>query len=46
MTDSRISVEVSFWIDDPTRSEFVAARSEFFRRVDRRFDEAEIALAG
>lgn len=46
MNDSRLTVEVSFWIDDPTHAEFVAARSKFFRRVNRRFDEAGIALAG
>ncbi|WP_458185872.1 mechanosensitive ion channel family protein [Haladaptatus sp. NG-WS-4] len=45
MTDSRVGVEVRFWIDDPDHSEFVAIRSEFFRRVDRRFDEEGITLA-
>ncbi|WP_458207296.1 mechanosensitive ion channel family protein [Haladaptatus sp. NG-SE-30] len=45
MSDSRIGVEVRFWIDDPEHAEFVAARSEFFRRVNRRFDEAGISLA-
>ncbi len=46
MNDSRLTVEVSFWIDDPTHAEFVAARSEFFRRVNRRFDDAGITLVG
>ncbi|WP_227353123.1 mechanosensitive ion channel family protein [Haladaptatus salinisoli] len=46
MNDSRIDVEVRFWIDDPNHSEFVAARSEFFRRVERRLDEAGISLSG
>lgn len=46
MDDSRLTVEISFWIDDPTRSEFVATRSEFFHRVNRRFDEVEITPAG
>jgi small conductance mechanosensitive channel len=45
MTDSRVDVEVRFWIDDPDHSEFVAARSEFFRRVERRFGEEGISLS-
>ncbi|GAA0223428.1 hypothetical protein GCM10009000_042800 [Halobacterium noricense] len=39
MTDSGVSVQVRFWIDNPDHAEFVAARSEFFSRVNRRFDE-------
>ncbi len=46
MTDSRITVEARFWLDDPDHAEFVAIRSEFFHRVNRRFDEERISLAG
>jgi len=39
-----ITVQAEFWVDDPARVEIVDVRSDFRRRVKRRFDEEELTL--
>lgn len=40
-----ITVRAEFWVDDPSRGGIADIRSDFRRRVKRRFDEAGLTLA-
>ncbi len=40
-----VTVQAEFWIDDPARGGVADVRSEFRRRVKRRFDETDLTLA-
>jgi small-conductance mechanosensitive channel len=40
-----ITVEASFWVDDPFRADVVAIRSDFRREVKQRFDAEGLTLA-
>jgi small-conductance mechanosensitive channel len=40
-----ISVQAEFWVDDPGRADVATVRSDFRRRVKRRFDDADLTLA-
>ena len=43
--ENAITIEAAFWIGDPMDVDVVTLRSDFRRRVKRRFDEAGITLA-
>ncbi|WP_424016823.1 mechanosensitive ion channel family protein [Halorientalis pallida] len=43
--ENAITVQVEFWIDDPSNSDIVTLRSDFRRVVKRRFDEEGITIA-
>ncbi|WP_336036244.1 mechanosensitive ion channel family protein [Halobacterium yunchengense] len=40
-----VTVQAEFWVEDPGRADVAAVRSDFRRRVKRRFDEADLTLA-
>jgi small-conductance mechanosensitive channel len=40
-----ITVQAEFWIDDPAGGGLADIRSDFRRRLKRRFDEADLTLA-
>ncbi|UWG47581.1 Small-conductance mechanosensitive channel [Halanaeroarchaeum sp. HSR-CO] len=42
--DSFVGLKSRFWIDDPSRSDFVKTRSEYVQSVKERFDEAGIDI--
>ncbi|WP_336034278.1 mechanosensitive ion channel family protein [Halobacterium yunchengense] len=42
--DSYVGLKSRFWIDDPSRSDFVKTRSEYVQAVKERFDEAGIDI--
>jgi small-conductance mechanosensitive channel len=39
-----VTVEVSFWVSDPTRRDLAEIQSDFRREVKRRFDDADLTL--
>ncbi len=43
--ENAITIQAEFWIGDPMDADVVTVRSDFRRRVKRRFDEAGITLA-
>jgi small conductance mechanosensitive channel len=42
--DSYVGLKSRFWIEDPSRSDFVKTRSEYVQRVKERFDDAGIDI--
>ncbi|MFB6132434.1 MAG: mechanosensitive ion channel family protein [Halanaeroarchaeum sp.] len=42
--DSYVGLKSRFWIDDPSRSDFVKTRSEYVQSVKERFDEEGIDI--
>ncbi|AKH97738.1 mechanosensitive ion channel family protein [Halanaeroarchaeum sulfurireducens] len=42
--DSYVGLKSRFWIDDPSRSDFVKIRSEYIQTVKERFDEEGIDI--
>ena len=42
--DSYVGLKSRFWIDNPSRSDFVKTRSEYVQSVKERFDEAGIDI--
>ncbi|MGM0399587.1 MAG: mechanosensitive ion channel family protein [Halobacteriota archaeon] len=42
--DSYVGLKSRFWIDDPSRSDFVKTKSEYVQSVKERFDEAGIDI--
>ncbi|WP_232701227.1 mechanosensitive ion channel family protein [Halobacterium wangiae] len=42
--DSYVGLKSRFWIDNPSRSDFVKTRSTYVQRVKERFDEAGIDI--
>lgn len=44
VNDSRIRIESRVWIAEPSRPDYVRIRSEYLKRVTRRFREAGISL--
>ncbi|MGB9963646.1 mechanosensitive ion channel family protein [Halobacterium sp. CBA1126] len=42
--DSYVGLKSRFWIDDPSRSDFVKTRSEYVQSVKQRFDEEGIDI--
>jgi small-conductance mechanosensitive channel len=43
--ENAITLQIEFWIGDPTNSDIVTLRSDFRRTVKRRFDEESLTLA-
>jgi len=44
LADSYVGLQCRFWIDEPGRSDFIRARSEYVRTVKERFDEEGINI--
>ncbi|MFW5940106.1 MAG: mechanosensitive ion channel family protein [Halolamina sp.] len=43
--ENAVTLQAEFWVEDPMDNDLVTVRSNFRRRVKRRFDEAGITLA-
>ena len=44
LADSYVGLQSRFWIDDPSRSDFVRVRGEYVTAVKKRFDDAGIDI--
>ena len=44
LADSYVGLQSRFWIDSPSRSDFVKIRGEYVTAVKQRFDEADITI--
>ena len=44
LADSYVGLQSRFWIDDPSRADFVKIRADYVRSVKERFDEADITI--
>jgi small conductance mechanosensitive channel len=42
--DSYVGLKSRFWIEDPSRSDFIKTRSEYVQTVKERFDEEGIDI--
>ncbi len=44
LANSYVGLQARFWIDDPSRADFVKIRGEYVTAVKERFDEADISI--
>ncbi|OTF12197.1 mechanosensitive ion channel family protein [Halorubrum sp. SD612] len=44
LADSYVGLQSRIWIDDPSRADFVKARTDYVKAVKARFDEAGISI--